>query len=53
AGYRKRYFGPGPTAQHRDDGPSGWLAPAAGGLGAVLLAAAVLLWRDRRTSARR
>ncbi|MCX5314206.1 type VII secretion-associated serine protease mycosin [Streptomyces sp. NBC_00154] len=53
AGYRKRYFGPGPTAQHRDAGPAGWLAPAAGGLGAVLLALAVLLWRDRRTSARR
>ncbi|MFJ2416944.1 type VII secretion-associated serine protease mycosin [Streptomyces brevispora] len=47
AGYRKQYFGPGPTPPREDDGPAGWLAPAAGGLGAVLLALAVVLWRGR------
>ncbi|MEV6160894.1 type VII secretion-associated serine protease mycosin [Streptomyces sp. NPDC052052] len=47
AGYRKRYFGPGPTAAHHDNGPAGLLAPAAGGLGAILLALAVVLWRGR------
>ncbi|MEU1349846.1 type VII secretion-associated serine protease mycosin [Streptomyces sp. NPDC005786] len=47
AGYRKRYFGPGPAAPRADDGPAGWVAPAAGGLGAVLLALAVVLWRGR------
>ncbi|MFJ6014237.1 type VII secretion-associated serine protease mycosin [Streptomyces sp. NPDC092952] len=54
AGYRKRYFGPGPAAAHHDGGPAGWLAAGAGGLGAVLLATAVVLWRGRgRTAARR
>ncbi|MEU9359640.1 type VII secretion-associated serine protease mycosin [Streptomyces sp. NPDC048301] len=47
AGYRKEYFGPGPTAQQDDGGPADRLAPAAGGLGAVLLALAVVLWRRR------
>ncbi|MFD8691193.1 type VII secretion-associated serine protease mycosin [Streptomyces sp. NPDC059651] len=47
AGYRKQYFGSGPTPPRADDGPAGWLAPAAGGLGAVLLALAVVLWRGR------
>ncbi|MER8087567.1 type VII secretion-associated serine protease mycosin [Streptomyces sp. NPDC087532] len=47
AGYRKRYFGAGPTPERHDSGPAGWLAPAAGGLGAVLLALAVVLWRGR------
>ncbi|WP_326664144.1 type VII secretion-associated serine protease mycosin [Streptomyces sp. NBC_00385] len=47
AGYRKRYFGAGPTPPRVDDGPAGWFAPAAGGLGAVLLALAVVLWRGR------
>ncbi|MFB6817940.1 type VII secretion-associated serine protease mycosin [Streptomyces sp. NPDC056347] len=45
--YRKRYFGPGPDAGHPGGGPAGWLAVGAGGLGAVLLAAAVVLWRGR------
>ncbi|MFE7354913.1 type VII secretion-associated serine protease mycosin [Streptomyces sp. NPDC057543] len=53
AGYRKRYFGPGPSSEHHDGGPAGWLAPAAGGLGAVLLALAVVLWRGRRSTVRR
>ncbi|MEU1368114.1 type VII secretion-associated serine protease mycosin [Streptomyces sp. NPDC005803] len=47
AGYRERYFGSGPTPPRVDDSPAGWLAPAAGGLGAVLLALAVVLWRGR------
>ncbi|MFJ2094132.1 type VII secretion-associated serine protease mycosin [Streptomyces sp. NPDC087901] len=47
AGYRKQYFGSGPTPPRADEGPAGWLAPAAGGLGAVLLALAVVLWRGR------
>ncbi|MYW13207.1 type VII secretion-associated serine protease mycosin, partial [Streptomyces sp. SID2563] len=42
-----RYFGAGPTPEPEDDGPAGWLAPAAGGLGVLLLAAGVLLWRGR------
>ncbi|MEU9059434.1 type VII secretion-associated serine protease mycosin [Streptomyces sp. NPDC048430] len=47
AGYRKEYFGSGPAPQGGDRDPAGWLAPAAGGLGAVLLALAVVLWRGR------
>ncbi|MEU2246290.1 type VII secretion-associated serine protease mycosin [Streptomyces sp. NPDC019224] len=45
AGYRKRYFGAGPTPGPEDEGPAGWLAPAAGVLGALLLAAGALLRR--------
>lgn len=52
-GYSKRYFGPGPTARHKDEALAGRLAPVAGGLGAVLLALAVLLWRGRKPSVRR
>ena len=47
AGYRKEYFGSGPAPHGGDRDPAGWLAPAAGGLGAVLLALAVVLWRGR------
>ncbi|MEU9703004.1 type VII secretion-associated serine protease mycosin [Streptomyces sp. NPDC047981] len=51
AGYRGRFFGPGPQPPAEDDGkPIGLLAPAAGGLGAVLLAAAVVLWRGGRAT---
>ncbi|MFJ3228654.1 type VII secretion-associated serine protease mycosin [Streptomyces sp. NPDC086783] len=49
AAYGQRYFGPGPDAAEDDDS-SGWAGPLAGGLGAVLLAAAVVLWRGRRTT---
>ncbi|MFC9861910.1 MULTISPECIES: type VII secretion-associated serine protease mycosin [unclassified Streptomyces] len=52
-GYRKQYFGPGPTPPDRDEAPANWLAPAAGGLGAVLLGLAVVLWRGRRLTGRR
>ncbi|MGW4233750.1 type VII secretion-associated serine protease mycosin [Streptomyces sp. NPDC004980] len=45
AGYREQYFGSGPAPKPQDEDPAGWLAPAAGGLGAVLLALAVVLWR--------
>ncbi|MEU0833977.1 type VII secretion-associated serine protease mycosin [Streptomyces sp. NPDC005969] len=53
AGYSRRYFGPGPTSRHKGEAPVDWLAPVAGGLGAVLLALAVLLWRGRKPSVRR
>ncbi|MFF4245150.1 type VII secretion-associated serine protease mycosin [Streptomyces sp. NPDC001822] len=53
AGYRKRYFGTGPAPERHDEDPAGLLAPAAGGLGAVLLALAVVLWRGRNTAGRR
>ncbi|MET9209043.1 type VII secretion-associated serine protease mycosin [Streptomyces bacillaris] len=47
AGHREEYFGPGPTPPPADDAPVNWAAPLAGGLGAALLAAAVVLWRGR------
>ncbi|MCX4733160.1 type VII secretion-associated serine protease mycosin [Streptomyces sp. NBC_01363] len=46
-GYRKRYFGAGPTPERHESSLAGWLAAGAGGLGAVLLALAVVLWRGR------
>lgn len=51
AAYGKKYFGTGPDAAADDDQPSGWVGPAAGGAGVVLLAASVILWRGRRFSA--
>ncbi|MEU8520987.1 type VII secretion-associated serine protease mycosin [Streptomyces sp. NBC_01216] len=47
AGYAGRYFGPGPRPTGDEGHPVGLLAPAAGGLGALLLALAVVLWRGR------
>jgi type VII secretion-associated serine protease mycosin len=47
AGYGKRYFGAGPDLPREDPAPAGPLAPVAGGLGALLLAAAVVLRRGR------
>ncbi|MEU0149338.1 type VII secretion-associated serine protease mycosin [Streptomyces sp. NPDC006288] len=47
AGYRKRYFGGGPTPKPKAEDSASRLAPSAGGLGAVLLAVAVVLWRGR------
>ncbi|MER7749207.1 type VII secretion-associated serine protease mycosin [Streptomyces bacillaris] len=52
AGHREEYFGPGPTPPPADDGPVNWAAPLAGGLGAALLAAAVVLWRGRNAPGR-
>lgn len=40
--YREEYFGSGPATASSD---SAWLAPAAGVLGALLVAGAVFLWR--------
>ncbi|MGW1499255.1 type VII secretion-associated serine protease mycosin [Streptomyces mirabilis] len=51
AAYGKKYFGTGPDAAPDDHQPSGWVGPAAGGAGVVLLAASVILWRGRRFSA--
>ncbi|MGW0546787.1 type VII secretion-associated serine protease mycosin [Streptomyces altiplanensis] len=54
APYGRKFFGTGPDPDPEDDGPAGWLAPAAGGAGVLLLAAAVVLWRAGRvTGARR
>ncbi|MFF3318464.1 type VII secretion-associated serine protease mycosin [Streptomyces sp. NPDC003035] len=50
SGYTGRYFGPGPQADPDDSEPIGLLAPTVGGLGAVLLAVAVVLWRGGRTT---
>ncbi|MER5555476.1 type VII secretion-associated serine protease mycosin [Streptomyces sp. NPDC002793] len=52
SGHRAEYFGSGPTPQRDEGGPAGWLAPSAGGLGAVLLGLAVVLWRGRGTGGR-
>ncbi|MGW3440666.1 type VII secretion-associated serine protease mycosin [Streptomyces bacillaris] len=53
AGHREEYFGPGPTPPPADGDPVNWAAPLAGGLGAALLAAAVVLWRGRDAPGRR
>lgn len=48
AGYQGRYFGPGPQPDAEDSRPIGLLAPLAGGVGVLFLAAAVALWRGGR-----
>ncbi|MYU22847.1 type VII secretion-associated serine protease mycosin [Streptomyces sp. SID8352] len=48
AAHGARYFGSGPREAAPDDGPAAWTAPLAGGAGAVLIAAAGVLWRTRR-----
>ncbi len=48
AGYGNQYFGKGPDARKAAAEPAGWLAPLAGGLGALVLAGAVVLWRGGR-----
>ncbi|MFF6994060.1 type VII secretion-associated serine protease mycosin [Streptomyces sp. NPDC008313] len=48
AAYGRKYFGPGPDEAVDDEDTAGWVSLLAGGLGAVLLAAAVVLWRGRR-----
>ncbi|MFJ4692523.1 type VII secretion-associated serine protease mycosin [Streptomyces sp. NPDC088766] len=49
AAYDDEYFGPGPDGKKTDDDTSGRAGPLAGGTGGVLLVAAVILWRGRRT----
>ncbi|MFD3974977.1 type VII secretion-associated serine protease mycosin [Streptomyces cyaneofuscatus] len=53
AGHRTKFFGPGPTPPPAADDPVNWAAPLAGGLGAILLAAAVVLWRGRNAPGHR
>ncbi|MET8506894.1 type VII secretion-associated serine protease mycosin [Streptomyces sp. NPDC004787] len=48
AGYTGRHFGPGPQPPAEESHPVGLLAPLAGGLGVLLLAAAAVLWRGAR-----
>ncbi|MEU1851635.1 type VII secretion-associated serine protease mycosin [Streptomyces sp. NPDC019990] len=48
AAYGKEYFGSGPDATASGD-TADWAAPLAGGAGGVLLVAAMVLWRGRRT----
>jgi type VII secretion-associated serine protease mycosin len=50
ASYGATYFGSGPDADDSGDDTADWAAPLAGGTGGVLLVAAVVLWRGRRTS---
>ncbi|MFI9581756.1 type VII secretion-associated serine protease mycosin [Streptomyces sp. NPDC052236] len=50
AGYAKQYFGTGPVVAKKESEPAGWLAPLAGGIGALLLGAAVVLWRGRNVN---
>ncbi|GAA2223132.1 type VII secretion-associated serine protease mycosin [Streptomyces nogalater] len=47
ASYGEKYFGPGPDTPEAAEGTAGWAAPLAGGVGAVLLVAGVVLWRGR------
>lgn len=49
AAYGEKYFGPGPDTAGSDDDTADWAAPLAGSAGGVLLVAAVVLWRGRRT----
>ncbi|MEU4110670.1 type VII secretion-associated serine protease mycosin [Streptomyces sp. NPDC027717] len=49
AAYGEKYFGPGPDSAGSASGGAGWAAWLAGGAGtALLVAAATVLWRDRR-----
>ncbi|CAL9377097.1 hypothetical protein SUDANB58_00976 [Streptomyces sp. enrichment culture] len=49
AAYGEEYFGPGPDTGRPEGGTAAWAAPLAGGAGGVLLVAAAVLWRGRRT----
>ncbi|MFE9663516.1 type VII secretion-associated serine protease mycosin [Streptomyces sp. NPDC005955] len=46
AAHGQRYFGPGPDRPVKKE-ENGWVGPFAGGVGVVLLAVAVVLWRRR------
>lgn len=45
--HRGTYFGPGPEPDSEEEDGLGWTAPVAGGAGALLVGAAVVLWRGR------
>lgn len=47
AAYGKKYFGTGPDAAPDESESPSWAGPLAGTLGALLLVAAVMLWRGR------
>lgn len=47
ASYGGKYFGSGPDPVEKEEPTAGWVAPAAGGLGAFLLVVAVMVWRGR------
>ncbi|MGI5424686.1 type VII secretion-associated serine protease mycosin [Streptomyces sp. CA-179760] len=49
ASHGEEYFGSGPDDAASGDDTAGWAAPLAGSAGGVLLVAAVVLWRGRRT----
>ncbi|MBT3151920.1 type VII secretion-associated serine protease mycosin [Streptomyces sp. CHD11] len=49
AAFGEQHFGPGPDSEESDAGTAEWAAPLAGSAGGVLLVAAVVLWRGRRT----
>ncbi|WP_250405211.1 type VII secretion-associated serine protease mycosin [Streptomyces cellostaticus] len=53
ASYGQRYFGPGPDTASATGSTSGWAGPLAGGTGAVLLVAGVVLWRGRHRARQR
>ncbi|MFE9397753.1 type VII secretion-associated serine protease mycosin [Streptomyces flavidovirens] len=53
APHGKKYFGAGPGPLRDDEEPAGWLAPAVGGIGVLLLAGSVALWRTSRPAAPR
>ncbi|MFE3633089.1 type VII secretion-associated serine protease mycosin [Streptomyces sp. NPDC059168] len=53
ASYGQRYFGPGPDTASATGSTSGWAGPLAGGTGAVLLVAGVVLWRGRHRGRQR
>ncbi|URN17949.1 MULTISPECIES: type VII secretion-associated serine protease mycosin [Streptomyces] len=48
AGYGREYFGPGPRRGPGPEEPAGPVAPIAGGVGALLVATAAVLWRGGR-----
>ncbi|MFJ8200486.1 type VII secretion-associated serine protease mycosin [Streptomyces sp. NPDC096152] len=48
AAYGDKYFGPGPDTASAAGDAADWAGPLAGGIGGVLLVAAVVLWRGRR-----
>ncbi|MFJ9864938.1 type VII secretion-associated serine protease mycosin [Streptomyces sp. NPDC101165] len=50
ASYDKKYFGSGPDTPRSATSTSDWAGPLAGSIGGVLLVAAVVLWRNRRTT---